>query len=274
MKKNVCAGLLFFLIALQIFQTPGYAETAGTGIIKAIRPLGNGAFEVTVDIAGKDTAYMVNDSTEIQSQTSAEKIKPGFRIYVPGGKGIKPSIGNISPLLKKEMNLPDVPKMPQMPQMPQLPSKTAMEKPRKLPLKKSGKKKKGPEEAPAAAPAGMPGMPGMGGQGQAPKEKPKEDEPKPQDKALYGPVDADKPLVNNKGEVDDNVVAKKVLKVEKTSGGIKLKLESAEGKTEETVFAPAKKVLQRLSPADLQEKMKIQIEAPAGGPVRKMTVIS
>lgn len=247
--------IVLLLLASPYGLNPVFAETVTvSGKIEKITSLGSGRFELSVQTDEGVSTFVVDQSTVVQAEVSAAKLKKGQKIVVSGGP--KKALGGMSAKTKKMLGLPDIPEVPQLPDIPQVPKVPEVPK---NPLKKSSSKKEAPstEEAPQNLDAMIPQGGPAGQQGEASEKKPEAEFPELEDPG-YGQLNPGALSTATSQPVEQT--AKKVLELKTSKEGIALKLEGETGEKEEVVLAPGQKVLQVLNIQDLQKSMNVQLE--------------
>ncbi len=244
-----------------------------SGVIQAIKDLGGGRYELTVQGAEGDV-FVVDASSQIEGTIPAKEVKEGQRIFIPGAggpgiqgvKGMKNPFGNMSDAMKKQLglpnmpNIPDVPDVPNVPQIPKLPNIPNLPQNSGIPAGLPGGGA-GPMGAPGAgggAPAAGGGAPGGADLGAAMKDSHKaveheaEDLPPPEE--MMGPK---APVLSPAGGAPAAELAqpKRVLQAKKTENGVELNLE---GEEESVVLPEDAPVKQILAAADLRESMPVK----------------
>lgn len=265
--------VLLFFIFLQIPSGSfAFAEVVTiSGKIQKITPLDGGQFELTVKTNSGSSKFVVDSSTLIQATVPVKEVKEGQKIMMlpkaeikgmKGLKGIKAPFGNVSPVGKKMLGLPDIPAVPSIPEVPAVP------KVPDIPKIPKTSQAAGKPEALAQAGGAAPAL------GLNEQTKPKQEEaeipelPKDASFSALNPSALSQPM-------PEEAQAKKVVELRATAEGINLKLAGETGEEEELTLSPDQKVIQFLTVDDLRRNMNVSLEiagGPNGNSVQRITV--
>jgi hypothetical protein len=246
------------LLQLFLFPLTGFTQTVLNGTIREVRVQEDGSVAIVIQSETGETSLIATEETLVEASIQAKRVQNGQRIALApkssrsGKRGFRSPFGGIPKTMRKQMGLPELPSTPDVPAgrpegVPELPEVP------KVPKVSTPKTGEGAEAVPDEP------------QKQRSQKVHRDEEPSEEDKSLFGRMDATKSISGAQGgplpPAPAVLSSKEVLEVESTQDGVKLKLASGNGQSEEVVLAPDREVIQSLSIRDLRKNMTVQLEA-------------